>query len=216
MADTKEKKKDDKPRSDSSDRGPSTSTESKSGKPVAAKPTGAKAEPKKSGKRKTVSFVGKDAPGNKRRRGPARAKSEFDQSIISIRRVTRVVAGGRRFSFSVSMVVGDKKGRVGIGMGKSSDTALAIEKAARQGKKMMITVPLNKDRSIRHEVEAKFCASRVIIKPAPGKGLSAGSSVRVVLSLAGITDVNAKVLSRSKSKFNTAKAAINALKKIRS
>lgn len=144
-----------------------------------------------------------------------RARQEFDQKIISIRRVTRVMAGGRRFSFSVAMVIGDKKGRVGVGIGKATDTQLAIEKAARNAKKNLITVPVNKDSHIPHDVEAKYASSNIMIMPAPGRGLVAGSSVRTVLELAGIKDVTAKVLTRSKNKLNNARAAILALKDLR-
>jgi small subunit ribosomal protein S5 len=150
------------------------------------------------------------------RRGAGdRVKSEFDQKVIDIRRVTRVVSGGRRFSFSVSLVAGNRKGTVGVGVGKSSDTASAIEKASRSAKKNMVKIKLNKNMSIPHEVEAKFSSARIIIKPSPGKGLVAGSSVRNVLDLAGVKDVNSKILSRSKNKLNNARAAIKALKEIK-
>lgn len=147
-------------------------------------------------------------------RREARPKSEFDQKIISIRRVTRVVTGGRRFSFSVAVVIGDRKGRVGVGQGKAGDTPVAIDKAVRDAKKRLITVKLDKKSSIIHDVEAKYSASRVMMMKAPGKGILAGSSVRVVLELAGIKEVNAKLISGSKNKINNAKAAIKALSKI--
>ncbi len=142
----------------------------------------------------------------------ARVRPEFDQKIISIRRVTRVMAGGRRFSFSVAMVIGDKKGRVGVGIGKAGDTQLAIEKAVRDAKKHMITVPMDEHSRIAHDVEKKLSASRVMIMPAPGRGLVAGSSARTVLEMAGVKDVTAKLLSRSKNKLNNARATIEALK----
>lgn len=145
-----------------------------------------------------------------------RARSEFVQKIISIRRVTRVVAGGRRFAFSVAMVLGDKRGRVGVGTGKASDTALAIEKAIRSAKKAMIKPILTKDMSIPHDVSAKYSASVVQILPSPGRGLVAGSSVRVVLELAGITGVTSKLFSRSKNKLNNAQATIKALQQLKS
>lgn len=148
-------------------------------------------------------------------RREARAKPEFDQKIISIRRVTRVVTGGRRFAFSVAIVAGNKKGSVGVGIGKAGDTSLAIDKAARDAKKNMITVTLTKDMSISHDVEAKYCGSRVMIMPAPGKGIIAGSSVRPVLELAGIKNSGAKIFSRSKNKLNNARAAIEALKTLK-
>ena len=148
------------------------------------------------------------------RRGE-RQRPEFEQKIVSIRRVTRVMAGGRRFSFSVSMVIGDKKGRVGVGVGKASDTQLAIEKAYRDAKRNMITVVTNKDMHIPHDVNVKYASSEVMIMPAPGRGIVAGSSVRTVLELAGIKDVTAKILSRSKNKLNNARAAVEALKQLR-
>lgn len=141
-----------------------------------------------------------------------RVRPEFDQKIISIRRVTRVMAGGRRFSFSVAMVIGDKKGRVGVGIGKAGDTQLAIEKAVRDAKKHMITVPMDEHSRIAHDVEKKLSSSRVMIMPAPGRGLVAGSSTRTVLEMAGVKDVTAKLLSRSKNKLNNARATIEALK----
>ena len=144
-----------------------------------------------------------------------RARQEFDQKIISIRRVTRVMAGGRRFSFSVAMVIGDKKGRVGVGIGKAGDTQLAIEKAMRNARKHMITVPMNSDNHIPHDVHTKYASSEVMIMPAPGRGLVAGSSVRTVLELAGVTDVTAKIFSRSKNKLNNARAAVEALKQLK-
>lgn len=144
-----------------------------------------------------------------------RARQEYEQKIISIRRVTRVMAGGRRFSFSVAMVIGDKKGKVGVGIGKASDTQLAIEKAMRNAKKNLLVVPMNKDQHIPHDVHTKYASSEVMIMPAPGRGLVAGSSVRTVLELAGVKDVTGKIFSRSKNKLNNAKAAIEALKQLK-
>lgn len=165
---------------------------------------------------------GGDRGGDRNNRRPRRntrrterPRQEFDQKIISIRRVTRVMAGGRRFSFSVAMVLGDKKGRVGVGIGKAGDTQLAIEKAMRDAKKCMITVPMNKDSHIPHDVHTKYASSEVMIMPAPGRGLVAGSSVRTVLELAGVTDVTAKIFSRSKNKLNNARAAVEALKQLK-
>jgi small subunit ribosomal protein S5 len=166
--------------------------------------------------------TGASGGGDRQRRNPRRqrrggrrderARSEFDQKIISIRRVTRVMAGGRRFSFSVAMVIGNKKGKVGVGIGKASDTQLAIEKATRSARKSLIEVPLNKEMHIPHDVSSKYASSEVMIMPAPGRGLVAGSSVRTVLELAGVKDVTAKIFSRSKNKLNNARATILALK----
>jgi small subunit ribosomal protein S5 len=154
---------------------------------------------------------------NSRKSAPrreARVKPEFDQKIISIRRVTRVVTGGRRFSFSVGIVIGDKKGRVGVGLGKAGDTPIAIDKAIRDARKNMIKVNMTKNNSIPHEVRAKYSGSVVLIMRAPGKGILAGSSVRTVLEFAGLKEISAKIFSRSKNKINNAKAAIKALNQL--
>jgi small subunit ribosomal protein S5 len=135
--------------------------------------------------------------------------------MINIRRVARVVAGGRRFSFSVAVIIGNRKGKVGVGLGKAGDTTLAIDKAVRDAKKHLITVTLTKDTSIAHEVSAKYCAARVSLMPAPRRGLVAGSSVRPVLELAGITNVVAKLHSGSKNGLNNARAAIQALQDLK-
>lgn len=143
-----------------------------------------------------------------------RAKPEFDQKMINIRRVARVVSGGRRFSFSVALITGNRKGSVGVGIGKAGDTALAIDKAVRNAKKNMIMVNLTKSMSIPHEVDAKYSSARIIIRPAPERGTTAGSAVRNVIELAGIKDVSAKIMSVSKNKLNIARATIAALKKV--
>ncbi len=148
------------------------------------------------------------------RRAPrkdTRVRSEFDQRTVSIRRVTRVTSGGRRFSFSVTLVAGNRKGLVGVGQGKAGDTPIAIDKALRDAKKNMISVRTTKEMSIPHEVDAKYGSSRILIMPAPGRGLLAGSSARLVLELAGLSSVNAKILSGSKNRANIAKATVRAL-----
>ncbi len=148
-------------------------------------------------------------------RRPERARPEFEQKILSMRRVTRVVAGGRRFSFSVALVAGNKKGMVGVGTGKAGDTALAIEKAYRDARKNMRTFALTKEMSLPHDVEAKYASSVVKIMPAPGRGMAAGGAVRSVLEYAGIKDVAGKILSRSKNALNNARASIKALESIK-
>jgi small subunit ribosomal protein S5 len=145
-----------------------------------------------------------------------RVKPEFDQKILDIRRVTRVVAGGRRFSFSVALVAGDKKGSVGLGLGKAGDTALAINKALRNAKKNMIRLNLTKTMSIPHELSAKFSSSHVMLLPNKGRGLVAGSVVRDIIKLSGMKDITGKILSNSKNKLNNAKAVMSALSDISS
>lgn len=163
---------------------------------------------------------GENTPDKRRGRGPRRGgeervRSEFDQKVISLRRVARVVAGGRRFSFSAAVVAGDKKGRVGIGLGKGMDTALAMDKAFRDAKKNMIRVVTTDTKSIPHDVEAKYASSVIALRPSPARGIVAGSSVRTVLELAGVTDITAKIHSRSKNKLNNARATVEALKDLR-
>lgn len=154
---------------------------------------------------------GGDRKNDRKPRREPRAKPEFDQKILAIRRVTRVSSGGRRFSFSVAIVVGNRKGMVGVGTGKAGDTSLAIDKAVRDAKKHSITVRTTKSMSIPHEVKAKFKSAVVHIQPAHGKGIIAGSSVRDVIELAGLKDINAKLRSPSKNKLNSAQATVKAL-----
>lgn len=144
-----------------------------------------------------------------------RVRPEFDQKSIDVRRVARVVAGGRRFSFSVAMIAGDRKGKVGVGTGKAGDISMAMDKAAKDAKKHMITLRLTKKGSIPHRVMAKSSSATVEITPAPSRGLVAGSAVRNVLELAGVTDVNAKIWSGSKNRLNMARATIKALQDLR-
>lgn len=141
-----------------------------------------------------------------------REAAEFDQKMIDLRRVARVVAGGRRFSFRATIVAGNKKGGVGVGTAKAADTSAAIQKAYRQAVKGMVKVPLTKFASIPYDVLGKFSSSQVLIRPAPqGHGLVAGSSVRVVLDFAGVKNASAKILSHTKNKISNALAALNAL-----
>ncbi len=169
--------------------------------PVAAKPA-----PMQSGNRRP--------PRRGGRPDKERIKPEFDTKIIAIRRVTRVAAGGRRFTFSVAVVSGDRKGRVGVGLGKAGDTSLAIDKATRHAKKNMIKVKLSPAMTIPHAVEAKFSSAMVMLMPAKGRGVVAGSAVRTVIEHAGIKDICAKLLSGSKNKLNIARATIVALEKL--
>lgn len=137
--------------------------------------------------------------------------------LVDLRRVARVVAGGRRFSFRAAVIVGNKSGNVGIGVAKGADTALAIEKALRKARASTISVPITKKRSIPHEVEAKLGSAKILLKPArEGRGLVAGGAVRTVLDFAGIENASAKIISRSTNKLNNARVTIEALKKLKS
>lgn len=142
---------------------------------------------------------------------PERVKPEFEQKMLSIRRVTRVVSGGRRFSFSVVLAIGDGKGTMGIGVGKAGDTTLAIQKAFNDAKKNTIKLRLNKQGTIDHDVAAKYKAARVMMMPNRGRGVVVGSAMRVMVELAGITDITGKVISGSKDKLTIARATMKAL-----
>lgn len=157
-------------------------------------------------------------PNNKREGGERKPraffekpKPEFDQKMVSIRRVTRVVAGGRRMTFAVALAIGDKKGSIGLGTGKGGDTSLAIAKALRQAKKNMFKIKTTKDMSIPHQVSAKFSSSKLTMMPNKGKGLVAGSTVRDILILGGLKNVTAKLHSGSKNKLNNARVAYKTL-----
>ncbi len=144
-----------------------------------------------------------------------KAKDEFDSKVIDIARVTRVAAGGKHLSFRAVVIGGDKKGRVGLGIGKGLDVAQAVEKATRQLKKNLISIPMVQD-TIPHQVSAKFGPSEVILKPQlKGRGLVAGGAVRIICQMAGIKNISAKFTSGTHNKLNNALAAMKALQKLR-
>ncbi len=146
----------------------------------------------------------------KKRFRQKREKPEFDQKLLDLARVTRVVKGGRRFSFRATMVIGNKKGRVGLGVAKGTDVSVAITKAVADAKKNMVNIART-DSTISFEVREKFGAARVMIKPAKeGKGIVAGGAMRSVIELAGIRDITAKSFGSS-NKINVAKATIKSL-----
>jgi small subunit ribosomal protein S5 len=147
---------------------------------------------------------------------PQTRKGDFEDKVLDIRRVTRVVAGGKRFRFRATVILGNKRGQVGVGIAKGVDVVESISKAKNDAKKNMITVPLEEQRTIAHEVEAKFSAAKVRLKPAiSGHGIIAGGAVRVVLYLLGVKDVTGKCLGRTTNKLTNAMATIEALKKIK-
>lgn len=156
--------------------------------------------------------------GQRRERRPDRpiVKQEFKERVLDMRRVTRVVAGGKRFRFRATLVLGDEKGRVGIGIGKGLDVQQAVGKAKADAKKNIIRVNLKDNRTIAHEVTAKYSAAKVLLKPASqGHGLRAGGSVRFVLSFLGVKDATAKILGRTPNKLTNAMATVEALKKLK-
>lgn len=139
---------------------------------------------------------------------------EFDEKVVQINRVSKKTKGGNRIGFSVLVVVGNKKSKVGVGLGKAPDVSSAIQKAVSYAKKHMIVVPLN-GTTIPHEVNLKLGAARVFIKPAPaGTGVIAGGAVRAVVEAAGIRDIVSKILG-SKNQASNVYATLEALKKLR-
>jgi len=139
---------------------------------------------------------------------------EFSESVLSVRRVAKVIRGGRRFAFSALVVVGDKKGNVGIALGKSRDVSAAISKALRKARKSMVSVPLYKT-TIPYTVTGKHSASKVIIRSAAkGTGVIAGGAIRAVMEALGVRDVLSKVIGASNPQ-NVVKATMNALGKLR-
>lgn len=142
-------------------------------------------------------------------RGP-REPREFEQRILELARVTRVTKGGKRMRFRATLVIGDRRGRVGYGVAKGGDVSMAIEKAFRQAKKNIIRIPL-KDETLPHAVRAKYAAAEVLIQPAPqGTGLKSGGPTRVILELGGVPNASTKLLG-AKNKINNAKATFKAL-----
>lgn len=145
----------------------------------------------------------------------SRVESEFEERVIQVNRCAKVVKGGRRFSFSALVVVGDRKGHVGYALGKANEVADAIRKATDQAKRNMFSV-LMKDRTLPHEVTGKFGAAVVLLRPAsPGTGVIAGGGVRAVVDLAGVRDVLAKSLGSS-NQLNVVKATVVALEQLKS
>ncbi|MEK7619531.1 MAG: 30S ribosomal protein S5 [Patescibacteria group bacterium] len=152
-----------------------------------------------------------DQRQKQRRRDRPFEEREFDQRIIDIARVTRVMAGGKRMRFRACVVIGDRKGRIGYGMGKGADVTLAVQKAVTNAKKELLVVPISQN-TIPHEIRTKYKASRLMLKPAPkGTGVVAGGAVRMALEVAGIDNIVAKIYG-SKNKLNNIKAFFQALR----
>jgi len=157
-----------------------------------------------------------DRKGSDRNSGRDKERSDdFEDKVIHINRCAKVIKGGRRFSFAAIVVVGDKKGQVGIGLGKAGEVPDAIKKAGKKARKNLIKVSLE-GTTIPHAIQGTFGASSVLMKPAPeGTGVIASSSVRAILEAAGIKNINAKSLKRD-NPHNVVRATLEALKQLRS
>lgn len=142
-------------------------------------------------------------------------QTEYDQKLLDVARVVRVMAGGRRFRFRVVVVIGNKKGKVGVGVSKGQDVSIAVEKAVSNAQKNLIKISLING-TIPHTTEAKFGSAKVLLKPGiKGRGVVAGGAIRVICNLAGIENLSGKILGKTKNKLNNARATIEALKKLK-
>lgn len=154
-------------------------------------------------------------PRKSNREGGQREPREFDQKVVEVKRVTRVTGGGKRMRFRALVVIGDHKGKVGIGLRKGMDVAESVNKAVNAAKRSMITIPLTND-TIPHQVKVKYKSSQLIMMPArPGTGVIAGGAVRSVLDMAGVKNVISKMLG-SNNKVNNVRAAYTAFKQMKS
>ncbi len=187
-------------------------TENKEEKNISVKDNNTNQEAKKSVARSVY------GANKKAKRSPRKfkdeKKDEFEQRILDLARVTRVMAGGKRMRFRATVAVGDKKGRIGVGMGKGADVTIAVNKGINDAKKKIIEVPIIND-TIPHEVYKKLGASKILFKPAKkGRGVIAGGVVRVILELAGVKNITCKILGTN-NKVNNSKCTIEALKDLR-
>lgn len=149
---------------------------------------------------------------SERRPFKERKEKEFDERVLEVARVTRVVAGGKRFKFRAAVVIGDHKGRVGFGLGKGMDVAQSVQKAVHRAKKTMVSVPMVNG-TIPFETKVKYNSAVVFLKPAPaGRGINAGGAVRAISELSGIKDIIGKIISRSGNKINNARATLKAFR----
>ncbi|PIU16212.1 30S ribosomal protein S5 [bacterium (Candidatus Gribaldobacteria) CG08_land_8_20_14_0_20_39_15] len=150
-----------------------------------------------------------------RQSNKSKLKPEYDSRVLDLARVTKVTGGGKTLRFRAVVAVGNKKGRVGLGVAKGKDVQQAIEKATRSANRHILTIPVVEN-TIPHETYAKFGPAKVLLKPqGRGLGLVAGGVVRIICSLGGIKDVSSKLISRSRNKLNIAQATIEALKKLK-
>lgn len=172
---------------------------------------------KEAAKAVAVSVYGKRRKDSRPpRRGDRKDEREddFDQRVVDIARVTRVMAGGKRMRFRACVAIGNKKGQVGIGLAKGADVSNAVQKAVNKARKNLITVPMVND-TIPHEIYYKMGAAKILFKPASkGRGVIAGGAVRIILELAGVKNATSKILGTN-NKVNNVKCAIKALARLK-
>lgn len=153
--------------------------------------------------------------GKKNNRARGEKESEWQERVVQIRRVTKVVKGGKKLSFRAIVVVGNERGQVGVGVGKAGDVIGAVKKGVVDGKKHLVTVPITKSNSIPHRTDGVAGGAKVMMRPAaPGTGVIAGGAVRTVLELSGVKNILAKQLGSS-NPLNNARAAVDALESLR-
>nr|QUE29221.1 ribosomal protein S5 [Erythrotrichia welwitschii] len=141
--------------------------------------------------------------------------NELERKVVQIRRVTKVVKGGKKLSFRAVVIIGNEKGQVAVGIGKAGDVMGAVKKGVADGKKHLVDIPLTKSNSIPHRINGRAGAAKIMMRPAaPGTGVIAGGSVRTVLELAGVQNILAKQLG-SNNPLNNARATIDALKNLK-
>lgn len=152
---------------------------------------------------------------NKRKKQNNNSSNEFISELLEIRRVTKVTTGGKKLRFRAIVIIGNKKGRVGLGIAKGRDVAQAVEKAEAAAKKNIIEIPIVEE-TIPYEVKAKFGAAEVLLRPQKkGRGLVAGGTVRIICQMGGIKNISSKILGATRNKINNAKATIKALKMLK-
>ena len=152
---------------------------------------------------------------NKKKANKNREESNWEEKVVQVKRVTKVVKGGKKLSFRAVLVIGNEKGQIGVGVGKASDVIGAVKKAISDAKKHLISIPITKELSIPHPINGSSGAAKIMLRPsATGSGVIAGGSTRIVLELAGIKNILAKQLGSSNT-LNNARATLNALDNLR-
>ncbi len=143
-------------------------------------------------------------------------KKEYENEVLGIKRVERMTSGGRRLRFRTIVVVGNKNGKVGVGVSKGHDVQEAIEKATKKAQKDIVEISVTKDKTIPYEVKSKYGAAVVLLKPqSEGRGLVAGGTVRAICEMAGIKNISGKIIGKTRNKLSNARATVAALQQLK-